>query len=219
MLFEVTIPQRGRKRALTVYVGEDFGVVGRLFGPDNSNLSGRARQEWRAEQVAWSDLIEGREPVYGSAEAPVRIAMFTDPDCPACQQAKGRLDKLAEEYGDALAVYLLWLPLDMHEHARPKAKVLSCFPAERQKTLFDRLKPMEPDDVADVYAGLEDKGAEVPQSVRACVDSGEAKAALDRNQGYANDMGVRSVPSVYFDDRLYKGFPESAIRSGLEAAR
>lgn len=218
MLYEVSLPQRDQTRALTVYAGDGFGVVGQLYGPDNTNLSDRVRQEWRAEQVAWSDLVADRAPVYGTKDAPVQIAMFTDPDCPACQRAKKRIDKLADEYGDDLGVYMLWMPLPMHDHAEPKAKALACSAAQEQKGLFKTLKPMEPNSVGDVYTALEEEGVAVPDGVRECVSAGEAGEALAQNKRHANSMGVRSVPSVYFRDRLYKGFPESAIRDALEEA-
>jgi hypothetical protein len=217
-LYEVRVPQRG-PQPMAVYVGDDLAVVGQLFGPANQNLTEVAQQRWRASQVEWAELIKGLEPVYGSADADVQFAMFTDPDCPSCQRAKGRIDELVEEHGDDIAGYLLWLPLDMHPHAKPKAKVLTCSPAGKQAALFDALKDTKPEKVADVYTILEGKDVALPDGVKDCIASGKADKQLKRFNEHAGQVGVHSVPSVYFDDRLYKGFPESAIRSGLEAAR
>jgi len=216
-LFEVRLPQRG-PQAVAVYVGPDFGVVGQLFGPDSQNLTETAKRSWRGSLVAWQDLVDGLQPVYGSADAPVRFAMFTDPDCPACQRAKGRIDELMAEHGGELAGYLLWLPLDMHQHAKPKAKVLACSAPERQPALFDALKGTKPTKVAEVYEVLERKDLAVARSVRGCVASGQADKRLKRFRQHADQVGLSSVPTVYFDGKVYRGFPEDAVTEALKAA-
>ncbi len=213
-LFEVEVPRRG-KQPMAVYVGEGFAGVGQLFGPDNRNLTQLAQQRWRAKQVAWKELVKGLEPVYGSADAPVQFGMFTDPDCPSCQKAKARIDGMMGETGERLAGYLLWLPLDMHPHAKPKAKIFTCSPPGRQRILFDALKGTEPDSVQDVYALLAKKDLEVPGGVRECVSSGRAAARLERFRKLADRIGVSSVPTVYFGDRVFKGFPEKELREAL----
>lgn len=213
-LYEVQVPKRGAQ-PMAVYVGDRLAVVGQLFGPANQNLTEVAQQRWRASKVEWSKLIEGMEPVYGSADADVQFAMFTDPDCPACQQAKGRIDELIKEHGGDLAGYLLWLPLDMHEHAEPKAKVLACTEPGRQSARFDALKGTKPESVDDVYTILEGKDASVSGGTKECVASGKADERLQRYREFADRLGVNSVPSVYFDDRLFKGFPEGDVRGQL----
>lgn len=213
-LFEVRSARRG-PHPVAVYVGEEFAHVGRLFGPANQNLTQETQRSWRGERVAWKDLTAGLEPVYGRAGAPVRFAMFTDPDCPACQRAKGRIDELMAEHGGELAGYLLWLPLDMHQHARPKAKVLACAPSERQDGLFDALKGTKPNKVGEVYEILERKDLEVPPQVRDCVASGQADKHLERFRSQADRVLLRSVPTVYFDGKVYNGFPEAAIKEAL----
>jgi len=216
-LFEVQLPERG-PQAVAVYVGKDFGVVGQLFGPDNQNLTEAAKRSWRGSLVSWQDLTEGLKPVYGSADAPVQFAMFTDPDCPACQRAKGRIDELTAEHGDALAGYLLWLPLEMHRHAKPKAKVLACSAPERQPELFEALKGSKPNKVAEVYEVLKRKDIDVPRKVRGCVASGQADKRLQRYKKQADTVGLHSVPTVYFDGKVYRGFPEQAVTEAIEAA-
>jgi len=213
-LYEVQVPQRGAQ-PMAVYVGDRLAVVGQLFGPANQNLTEVAQQRWRASKVDWSKLIEGMEPVYGSADAEVQFAMFTDPDCPACQQAKGRIDEMMKEHGGDLAGYLLWLPLNMHEHAKPKAKVLACTEPAKQSALFDALKGSEPDSTGDVYGVLADKDMAVGDGVKECVASGKAEERLQRYRELADRLGVNSVPSVYFNDRLFKGFPEGDVREQL----
>jgi glutaredoxin len=216
-LFEVRIPKRG-PQAVAVYTGKDFGVVGQLFGPDNQNLTQRAKRSWRGSLVSFGELTEGLKPVYGSGDAPVRFAMFTDPDCPACQRAKKRIDELMAEHGDQLGGYLLWLPLDMHQHAKPKAKVLACAPAERQSVLFDALKGTKPNKVAEVYEVLERKDLTVSRQVRGCVASGQADKRLKRFRKHADTVGLSSVPTVYFDGRVFRGFPEQEVKEALGQA-
>jgi len=215
-LFQVKVPKRG-PQPVAAYVGKDFGVVGQLFDPNNKNLTEVSKEKWAGSQVAWKDLIKGLKPVYGSADAPVKFAMFTDPECPACQHAKGRIDALMEKHGKDLAGYLLWFPLSIHAHAKPKAKVLACSPADRQSKMFNALKGTEPKNVDDVFSALEDKGIDLSEQVHKCVSSGKAKERLQRYRHFANEMQVNSVPSFYYKGRLYKGFPETEIRQALKS--
>lgn len=208
--------QRGAARMLAVYLGEGFGLRGALEGPDGADLTAVGQRRFRGQQVSWEELRGDREPAYGSAGAPVQLAMFTDPDCPSCRRAKERIEALAEAHPDKLAVYFLWYPLEVHEHAEPKARVLGCAPASRQPALFEALKPAEPEDAAAAVAALRDGGESVSETLAECARQGGG--TLERDRELAEQGRVTGTPSVYFRGDLYRGFPEPAIREALEAA-
>jgi protein-disulfide isomerase len=63
--------------------------------------------------------------VRGNAAAPVKIEIFSDYQCPACQQFYQRtIRPLFAEYADAGKVCVVYreFPLDMHRHARSAAR-------------------------------------------------------------------------------------------------
>lgn len=214
VLVEAQRGGQGGARLLSVYVGEGFALRGGLRDPEGTDITGAGRRRFRGDLVSWDALTEGRQPAYGAAEAPVRVAMFTDPDCPSCRRAKERIEKLAERYPQRLAVYFLWYPLDAHPHAEPKARVLACAPAGRQAELFEALKPAEPEDVAGALEALRDSGMSVDQGLARCARQGKGSLARDRQ--LAQQGRVTGTPSVYFQGELYRGFPEPAIRRALE---
>lgn len=216
VLMEASRGDGGGARLLSVYVGEEFALRGGLRGPQGTDITAAGRRRYRGDQVSWDELTADRKPAYGSADAPVRLAMFTDPDCPSCRKAKKRIEALAEQHPGALAVYFLWYPLDAHPHAESKARVLSCAPAGRQPALFEALKPTQPEDAAGALAALREAEVAVGQGVARCAKQGKGTLARDRE--LARKGRVTGTPSVYFRGDLYRGFPEPAIRRALEEA-
>lgn len=215
VLVEAGRGQGSGKRLLTVYLGEGFALRGALRGPQGRDITGEGRRGYRGRLLSWAELTEGRSPAYGSAGAPVRLAMFTDPDCPSCRRAKRRIEALAEQYPDRLAVYFLWYPLDVHPHAEPKARVLSCAPARRQPALFEDLKSAEPADAAGAVTALREAGTSVSERIARCAEKNNG--TLERDRTLAGQGRVTGTPSVYFRGDLYRGFPEPAIRTALES--
>ncbi len=129
--------------------------------------------------------------VLGDPEAPVRIVVFDDPECPFCKKLHPEMKKVVEQRPD-VAFFIKMLPLKIHPTARKKAQAIIC--AKSAKLLEDSLagKP------------IPDPTCETDQ--------------IEKNEALAKKLGVRSTPTLIFPDgRVVPGYkPADRILAYLE---
>jgi thiol:disulfide interchange protein DsbC len=122
----------------------------------------------------------GDAVVVGKADAPVKIVVFDDPECPFCQKLQPEMRKTVEARPD-VAFFIKMFPLASHPKAKEKARAIVC---EKSLQLLE-------DSLA---------GKEIPPAK--C----EAKA-VDENIKLAAELGVNSTPTLIFPDgKLRPGY-------------
>jgi thiol:disulfide interchange protein DsbC len=94
----------------------------------------------RLQKVDFSKLPLQEAIVVGNATASKKVAVFTDPDCPACRQFHDSMKQVVDKRKD-IAFHLFLYPLPMHKEAYKKAQAIMC---ERSLSLLD-----------DAFAGKE----------------------------------------------------------------
>jgi protein-disulfide isomerase len=68
--------------------------------------------------------VDADDAVWGDANAPITVVVFTDLQCPFCAEGHQRVVALERRYGEArLRVVLKHLPLSAHEGAVPAARI------------------------------------------------------------------------------------------------
>jgi thiol:disulfide interchange protein DsbC len=129
--------------------------------------------------------------VIGDPEAPTKIVVFDDPECPYCQKIHGEMKAVVAQRKD-IAFFIKLFPLKIHPDARRKAKAILC---AKSLEMFE-----------DSLAGrpVPDPTCETDQ--------------VDRNEALARQIGVGSTPTLVFPDgRVAPGFKDAAkIISYLE---
>ena len=111
--------------------------------------------------------------IMGDGRAPLKIAVFTDPDCPYCQKFHEEMKKVIEERRD-IAFSIFLFPLKSHKDAYWKSKSIVCHKS---------LKMLE-----DAFAHKE-----IPKPE---CDTKE----IDDNINLGNSIGIRGTPTVIFPD-------------------
>ncbi len=101
------------------------------------NLTRERMQEF--SRIDWSILPLEKAIVSGDENAELKVAVFTDPDCPFC-------GKLEEElkHVKGIKVYTFLYPLPMHPDARGKAEAIWCSENQHEtmlKVILDRANP------------------------------------------------------------------------------
>lgn len=82
--------------------------------------------------------VEALDPVWGDAEAPVTVVVFTDFQCPFCARAHVTLEQLKQSYGPrALRVVFKHNPLPFHQDAIPAAVAAQAVYELRGSVAFD----------------------------------------------------------------------------------
>jgi len=73
-------------------------------------------------RIDWNTLPLDKAIISGDKHAKLKVAVFTDPDCPFCKQLEGEL-----KHAKGIKVYTFLLPLSsLHPGARAKAEAIWC---------------------------------------------------------------------------------------------
>ncbi|MBI5682659.1 MAG: DsbC family protein [Deltaproteobacteria bacterium] len=130
--------------------------------------------------------------VIGSPNAPLKIIIFDDPDCPYCRELHKEAKKIIEKRKD-IAFYIKLYPLQSHPKAYEKSKAILC--KKSVKMLEDAFE-----------------GKELPKP--GC----EAKE-IDENIKLAKTLGIDGTPFIILPDgRVIPGYVDAdALLNILEA--
>ena len=119
-----------------------------------------------------------------------KLAVFSDPDCPYCQQLAKELAQLND-----VTIYTFLMPLDeIHPNARNRSVAVWC--------ARDR---------SSVWLALMERGVAPP--------SANCENPLERNADLASRLGVRGTPALFSEDgrRMAGTAPASRLDAFLKA--
>lgn len=163
----------------------------------------------RRTAVADARMIDvSDDPRKGSPQAPVRIVEFADFQCPSCGQFFATTGgALASLYGDRIEWVFVDLPLtQIHNRALPAAIGGEC--AARQDKFWpyhdlvfqNQNRLMD----GDLRGYAERAGVDV-DAWEACIESDEARAAVERDVELANELGVTGTPTFFVGPERIQG--------------
>jgi len=169
----------GRNIAYTDRRGKLF-LMGHIYDPDT-------RRDLTADRLAdinrvsWKDLPL-RDAIVSGPKDGMRLAVFTDPECPYCK----RLEEILKEM-PKVRVYTFLFPLEsIHPDARARAESIWCA-KDRHKALLDVML----------------NGKQLKK--------GACATPIDRNIQLAAKLGINGTPGLIAPDgRVMQGAPDSA---------
>lgn len=126
-LFEV---QSGRNIFYTDADGTYFVIGAHIIDSVAKNDLTRARQE-ELNRVEWSVLPLDKAIISGDKNGKLKLAVFTDPECPYCRKFEKELAKVK-----GVKVYSFLYPLSFHKDAKRWATAIWCS-KDRQKMMTD----------------------------------------------------------------------------------
>lgn len=151
--------------------------------------------------------VDASGPVRGKADAPIKVVVFADFECPYCSQTAPTLDKLEEAYrGDVQIVYRHY-PLSFHPNATPAAEAASC--AGEQKRFWDvhdgifgGRVGLDPATIRGFLAGLDGFDA---TAWDACMAAGRGKKAVEADLAAGERAGVDGTPAFFVNGIMLGG--------------
>jgi len=169
----------GRNIAYTDRRGKLF-LMGHIYDP-------ATRRDLTADRLAdinrvsWKDLPL-RDAIVSGPKDGMRLAVFTDPECPYCKHLEKILKKMPK-----VRVYTFLFPLEsIHPDARAKAEAIWCA-KDRHKALLDVML----------------NGKQLKR--------GACATPIDRNIQLAAKLGINATPGLIAPDgRVMQGAPDSA---------
>ncbi len=142
----------------------------------------------------------------GKADAPVRVVMFADFECPFCRVAAAALRDISREMPDSVSVWFKNYPLAQDDRAIPAA--LAHLAAERQgkgwemhDLLFAHAHNLS-DAALDSCATL--AGLDLAK-YRADIQSKELLARIRAEKAEGRSYGIDKTPGILINGKLYRG--------------
>lgn len=147
----------------------------------------------------------GESPARGPADAPVTIVMFSDFECPYCEEAFLTVAQLEQEYAGKIRLVYKALPLARHQNALEAALVGHSAQAEGKFWEFQDLifsgGGIEPATIAR-YA--QEVGLDLDQ-VASELESLEYAPAVRRDLRVAKRLKLTSTPVFFINGRMLPG--------------
>ncbi len=180
-LWEISINDRGKRGVLYVDFSKNYILPGPIIEVKtgaNKTIEQLGKIQEK-KKVDFSKIPLPSPLVLGNPRAAVRVAVFTDPECPYCGNLHAELEKVVQERKD-VAFHILLYPLAMHKDAYWKSKSILC----------NRSLKM-----------LEESFAQKPIPRSDC-DTRE----IDNNIRLAEALGITSTPTLVAPDgRVHSG--------------
>jgi thiol:disulfide interchange protein DsbC len=171
------------------YVDETgrYFLVGRMLDMVDKTDITAATKERIASKIDWSKLPLKDAIKFGSGD--LKLAVFSDPDCPFCRQLEGELDKLK-----GVTVYVFPYPIaSLHPTAARVATAIWCSPNKAQAWKDYLIRRIQP-----------------PQAKQGCDAS-----AIQRNVGLADELSINATPTLISGDgRIASGASQAEAIMG-----
>ncbi len=110
--------------------GSHFVLGGHMIDTVAKKDLTKARME-ELNRIDWSILPLDKAVVSGDTQGKLKLAIFTDPECPFCKDFEKELAKLK-----GVQVYSFLFPLSFHKHARGWSEAIWCA-KDQHKVLTD----------------------------------------------------------------------------------
>jgi uncharacterized membrane protein/protein-disulfide isomerase len=164
------------------------------------------------------------QPARGPENAPVRIAVMGDFQCHYCRALAAHVERLQERHRDRLRVWFVNAPVnsrchpmihtEAHEDACWLADAAECAAAagkfwEYHDLLYHTI-PHPQVTAATVAQRVAEIGLD-PAAVRACVESGQGRAAMAADTTILRELALDSVPALVINGYVERGgiYPEA----------
>jgi protein-disulfide isomerase len=148
----------------------------------------------------------GKSPQKGPSDALVTIVEFSEFQCPFCKRVGPTMKQITDTYGKDVRIVFKQNPLPFHNNAMP-ASELALEANEQGKfwemhdKLFENQQALERDKLEGYAKELGLNAAKV----KAALDSGKHKAAIEADQGLARSLGASGTPSFFINGRSLRG--------------
>ncbi|NOZ84660.1 MAG: thioredoxin domain-containing protein [Deltaproteobacteria bacterium] len=145
-------------------------------------------------------------PFRGKKNAPVKIVVWSDFQCPACKKTAGILDKVFEKYKDKVGIYFKNFPIVKHHPRALKAALAAIAAAGFGKfwQMHDLLFKNAPDRLSD--RDLLEMAASLKINKKAfkkAMESPKSYALLEKDIKEANKIKLDRTPVLFFNGKRF----------------
>ncbi|MFT7879246.1 MAG: thioredoxin domain-containing protein [Sulfurimonas sp.] len=145
--------------------------------------------------------------IFGNKNAAHKVLVFSDPQCPFCQDVVPDIMKAAKEHPDTIALYYYHLPLlRIHPVSDVLTRVMHLAQHEGKMDILPKVYAMKIDpretDTKKILAEVK-KQTGYSVTVKE-VDAQKVKDAMKADSDAASELMVRGTPTIYVDGKWDK---------------
>jgi len=153
------------------------------------------------------DVNTAGRPSIGPNDAPVKIVLFSDFECPYCRDLGDTLMEIALDYGDKVQIVFLQFPLTgIHPNAERAAEASLCAHDQRRfwevhNILFENQRELTEENILAKIKPLELD----MEKFRECLASGSHKREIREDIRAGSAAGADSTPTMYINGIYLSG--------------
>jgi protein-disulfide isomerase len=157
-------------------------------------------------------LYDDAHLLFGDKDAKHKIIVFSDPQCPFCQEVVPDIFKAAKENPKLMAVYYYHLPLmRIHPVSGTLTRIMHVAQTEGKKDVVEKMytlkiNPRETNVKKIIAAVKKHTGYDITEKQ---IKSKEVTQAMEKDEKAAGRMMVSGTPTVYIDgqwDKMRNGY-------------
>lgn len=179
----------------------------------NSAPVPQARAEFFAD---WQERMAGALVPLGDTARPVKVAVFTDFQCPFCANLDTTLTRVERQHPGQVARFVVHFPGLGHAHARDAAMAFECANAQRRGIEMHTVLYRQQARIGETswyQLGL-DAGVEDTTTFGACLKDRPFASRITAGEALGRELGIRGTPVVVINGWLFDpSFPEAVERA------
>lgn len=146
-------------------------------------------------------------PSSGPKNAPLKIAVFSDFECPSCAQLNEDFKTLNQRFAGKIHRVYFQFPLKTHEHAKDAARAALC--AEEQgkfHEMHDALfaEPRE-EFTEDALLGRAIQAGLDTSLFQSCMETNATLDTVEADRALGEQFGISGTPALIINGRFYDG--------------
>ncbi|MBX2812049.1 MAG: thioredoxin domain-containing protein [Myxococcales bacterium] len=152
------------------------------------------------------DVQIGDAPTEGKKDAPIKLVIFSDFECPFCSRVNASIERVKETYGDKVSVSFKHFPLGFHKRARPAA--VASLAAHKQGKFWemhDKLFANQRELTKESFVAFAAELGLDLGKFEADLDDPALTSWVDSDMKQGSSVGVRGTPASFVNGRLVSG--------------
>jgi protein-disulfide isomerase len=148
----------------------------------------------------------GSAPTRGPKNAPIKVVLFSDFQCPFCGRVEPSIAQLEKDYPGKVQVGWKNFPLSFHDRAKPAAE--AALAAHEQGKFWPMHEKLFANQRALSDADLEKYAQELGLDLakfKAAMSSHKFAAAVDADMKQGSALGVEGTPAAFVNGHLVSG--------------
>ncbi|MEA1879359.1 MAG: thioredoxin domain-containing protein [Campylobacterota bacterium] len=154
-----------------------------------------------------TSMYDDAHLIFGNKDATHKVIVFSDPQCPFCQELVPQIFKAAEDNPTKIALYYYHLPLlRIHPVSDVLTRVMHVAQHEGKMDVLAKIYSLKIDaketDITKILSAVQDHAGYSVSATK--VDAQEVKDALKSDTEVAGRMMVSGTPTIYIDGKWDK---------------